>query len=113
MNPLIQALHARFDALAPELVSIYEDLHRHPELSMQETRSAGIAADWLEQHGYDVTRQVGTTGVVGVLRNGDGPTVMLRADMAALPMAGDTGRAWCGRASGRGGVGQVGWLRGG
>ena len=91
MNPLIQALHARFDALAPELIAIYEDLHRHPELSMQETRSAGIAADWLEQHGYEVTRKVGATGVVGVLRNGDGPTVMLRADMDALPMDEDTG----------------------
>src|SRR5690606_16169881 len=54
-------------------------------------RSAGIAADWLERLGYEVVREVGVTGVVGVLRNGDGPTVLLRADMDALPMDEDTG----------------------
>lgn len=89
--PLAQALEDRFEAMAPALKAIYEDLHRHPELSMQETRSAGIAADWLEDLGYAVTRGVGVTGVVGVLRNGDGPTVMLRADMDALPMDEATG----------------------
>lgn len=91
MNPLDQALQARFEAMAPALLAIYEDLHRHPELSMRETRSAAIAADWLDRHGYEVTREVGVTGVVGVLRNGDGPTVLLRADMDALPMDEDTG----------------------
>ena len=91
MNPLTQALESRFAALEPELRTIYEDLHRHPELSMQEQRSAGIASDWLERHGYEVARGVGVTGVVGVLRNGDGPTVLLRADMDALPMDEDTG----------------------
>ena len=91
MNPRALALETGFAAIAPELVAIYEDLHRHPELSMQERRSAGIAADWLEKLGYAVTREVGVTGVVGVLRNGDGPTVLLRADMDALPMDEDTG----------------------
>lgn len=91
MNPLAKALDSRFDVMVPELRAIYEDLHRHPELSMQEHRSAGICADWLERHGYEVTRAVGLTGVVGVLRNGEGPTVLLRADMDALPMDEDTG----------------------
>ena len=91
MNPLTQALEPRFDTMAPELRALYEDFHRHPELSMQEQRSAGICADWLERHGYAVTRNVGVTGVVGVLRNGEGPTVLLRADMDALPMDEDTG----------------------
>ena len=91
MNPLTQALEPRFDTMAPELRALYEDFHRHPELSMQEQRSAGICADWLERHGYAVTRNVGVTGVVGVLRNGEGPTVLLRADMDALPMEEHTG----------------------
>ena len=89
-NPLVEALDARFEAMAPELRAIYQDLHRNPELSMREERSAGIAADWIERFGYQVSRGVGVTGVVGVLRNGDGPTVMLRADMDALPMDEDT-----------------------
>lgn len=88
---LLQALDQRFDAMAPELQAIYEDLHRNPELSMQERRSAGIAAGWIERLGFDVSREVGVTGVVGVLRNGQGPTVLLRADMDALPMDEDTG----------------------
>lgn len=91
MNPLTQALETRFEGMAPELLAIYEDLHRNPELSMEEHRSAGIAADYIEKLGYEATRQVGVTGVVGVLRNGEGPTVMLRGDMDALPMDEDTG----------------------
>ena len=91
MNPLTSALDAAFDGMAEELLHIYKDLHRHPELSMQEERTAGIAGDYIEQLGYAVTRAVGRTGVVGLLRNGDGPTVMLRGDMDALPMAEDTG----------------------
>lgn len=77
--------------LLPDLEALYKDIHSHPELSMQETRTAGIAADRLEKAGYEVTTGVGKTGVVGVLRNGEGPTVMLRADMDALPIAEDTG----------------------
>jgi hippurate hydrolase len=94
MNPLADALESTFDAMAPKLLEIYRDLHRNPELSMQEHRTAGIAADYIERLGYAVTREVGVTGVVGVLRNGDGPTVMLRGDMDALPMAEDTGLSY-------------------
>src|SRR6267378_447801 len=74
------------DKMLPELEALYKDIHRHPELSMQETRTARIAADHLRASGFEVTTGVGKTGVVGVLRNGDGPTVMLRADMDALPI---------------------------
>ncbi len=77
--------------LLPGLESIYTDLHAHPELSMQEERTARIAADHLRSAGYEVTINVGKTGVVGLLRNGDGPTVMLRADMDALPVKEATG----------------------
>jgi amidohydrolase len=79
------------DQLIPELEALYKDVHAHPELSMQETRTAGLAADRLRTAGYEVATGVGKTGVVGLLRNGDGPTVMLRADMDGLPVEEATG----------------------
>ena len=74
-----------------EWVEVYQDLHRNPELSFQETRTAAIVADRLTAMGYDVTTGVGGTGVVGLLRNGDGPVVLLRADMDGLPVEEKTG----------------------
>jgi hippurate hydrolase len=91
MNALVNALQGYGDTLMAGLECIYQDLHQHPELSMQEFRTAKIAADYIEALGFEVTREIGITGVVGVLRNGAGPTVMLRADMDALPMAENTG----------------------
>lgn len=91
MNALPQALAAAGPTLMAELEALYKDIHQHPELSMQEVRTAKIVADTMEGLGYEVTRQVGVTGVVCVMKNGDGPTVMLRADMDALPMAENTG----------------------
>lgn len=82
----VTAILKNLDQLMPELESLYKDVHAHPELSMQETRTAGLAADWLRKAGYEVTTGVGKTGVVGLLHNGDGPTIMLRADMDALPI---------------------------
>jgi amidohydrolase len=82
---------ANLDGLLAELETIYKDIHSHPELSMQEERTAGVAADHLRAVGYEVTTGVGKTGVVGLLRNGEGPTVMLRADMDALPVQETTG----------------------
>ncbi|HET9123294.1 MAG TPA: amidohydrolase [Solirubrobacteraceae bacterium] len=79
------------DGVAGDLESLYKDIHSHPELSMQEHRTAGLAAEWLRAAGFEVTEGVGGTGVVGVLANGEGPTVMLRADMDALPVREDTG----------------------
>src|SRR5947208_15862564 len=77
---------AGLDGIMAGLEDLYRDVHQHPELSMQEHRTAGRAAEHLQTVGYDVTSGVGGTGVVGVLSNGDGPTVMLRADMDALPV---------------------------
>jgi amidohydrolase len=91
MNPLAKALTDSGDKLLTELETIYKDIHQHPELSMQEVRTAKLAADYIDALGYEVTSGVGVTGVVGVLRNGEGPTVMLRADMDALPMAENSG----------------------
>jgi hippurate hydrolase len=82
---------ANLNGLLPDLESVYKDIHSHPELSMQEERTARIAADRLRAAGYQVTTGVGKTGVVGLLRNGDGPTIMLRADMDALPVKEATG----------------------
>ncbi|ALV45083.1 amidohydrolase [Arthrobacter alpinus] len=73
---------------------LYRDLHAHPELSFEETRTAAIAAVELRSAGFDVIEGIGITGVAGVLRNGDGPTVLLRADMDALPVTEDTGLAY-------------------
>ena len=82
---------ASLNGLLPDLESVYKDIHSHPELSMQENRTARIAADRLRAAAYEVTTGVGKTGVVGLLRNGDGPTIMLRADMDALPVKEATG----------------------
>lgn len=86
------------DRLIPDLEALYKDVHAHPELSMQETRTAGLAADRLRAAGYEVTTGIGKTGVVGLLRNGDGPTVMLRADMDALPVEEATGLPYASKA---------------
>jgi len=85
------ASFAGLDALLPDLEELYKDIHAHPELSMHETRTAGIASQRLRDAGYEVTTGVGKTGVVGLLHNGEGPIVMVRADMDALPVAEATG----------------------
>src|SRR3954452_21027533 len=82
---------AGLDGIIAGLEELYRDVHAHPELSMQEHRTARRAAERLRAAGYDVTSGVGGTGVVGLLANGDGPTVMLRADMDALPVREATG----------------------
>ncbi|GAA1876089.1 amidohydrolase [Actinomadura bangladeshensis] len=79
------------DAVRAWQEDLYRDLHRNPELSHQERRTAGKVAERLRADGLDVREGVGGTGVVGVLRNGDGPTVLLRADMDALPVREATG----------------------
>ncbi|MFD4542933.1 M20 family metallopeptidase [Streptomyces bauhiniae] len=73
------------------LEDLYRDLHRHPELGLQEHRTSKKVADALRDLGYEVTEGVGGTGVIGVLANGDGPAVMARADMDALPVREQTG----------------------
>ena len=79
------------DGIAAWQEELYKDLHRHPELGHQEVRTAARAASALGELGCDVHEKIGSTGVVGILRNGDGPAVLMRADMDALPVAEDTG----------------------
>ncbi|MFC8731412.1 amidohydrolase [Luteimicrobium sp. NPDC057192] len=83
-----------------DLEAIYTDLHRHPELSYAEHRTAGLVADHLTALGLDVRTGVGRTGVVGILANGEGPTVLLRADMDALPVQEETGLPYASTARG-------------
>lgn len=87
----VAAVMAAVGEARPWQEDLYRDLHRNPELSHQENRTAGIVAERLRSSGFEVTAGVGGTGVVAVLRNGDGPTVLLRADMDALPVQEATG----------------------
>jgi hippurate hydrolase len=103
----VSSVLAKLGALIPDLESVYKDIHSHPELSMQENRTAGIAADRLRTAGYEVTTQVGKTGVVGLLRNGNGPTVMLRADMDALPVQEATGLPYASKLSATDSTGKI------
>ncbi|MFI5608284.1 amidohydrolase [Amycolatopsis sp. NPDC051903] len=87
----IERVLAPLAAALPGLEALYVDLHRHPELGFAETRTAAELARRLADDGYEVHMGVGRTGVVGVLRNGEGPAVMLRADIDALPVEEKTG----------------------
>lgn len=78
-------------AKMPALMELYKDLHEHPELSFEEVRTAAKLAELMRAEGFEVTEQVGRTGVVAVMRNGAGPTVMVRADMDGLPVVEQTG----------------------
>jgi hippurate hydrolase len=75
----------------PELAQFYKSLHQTPELSFEEEKTAAKMADQLRQLGFAVTEKIGGHGVVGVLKNGDGPTLLLRADMDGLPVVEQTG----------------------
>jgi hippurate hydrolase len=83
---LREAVNARIDAEFVSLEKIYRHLHAHPELSFMEVETAAFVAAELRRLGCEVTEKVGNTGVVGVLRNGPGPTVLIRGDMDALPV---------------------------
>lgn len=82
---------AAIDADTPRLTAMFKDIHQNPELGFMETRTAAIVARELRALGFTVTTGIGGTGVVGVLRNGDGPVVMYRADMDANAVEEATG----------------------
>src|ERR1700683_4491530 len=73
------------DAVYPDAHALYLDIHENPELSSHEVRTAAKLAARLRGLGYDVTEHVGGTGIVAILKNGAGPTVMLRTEPGALP----------------------------
>ncbi|MDR3748413.1 MAG: amidohydrolase [Acidobacteriota bacterium] len=91
-QPAVSApLSAEVNSLYPKIHALYVDLHEHPELSGHEVMTAATIAVQLRALGYEVTEKVGKTGVVAILRNGAGPTVMLRAELDALPVEEKTG----------------------
>jgi hippurate hydrolase len=85
----------------PQLMTIYRDLHSHPELSMQEVRSPAILAAEARKLGYEVTEHVGKSGVVAVMKNGPGPVLLIRADMDALPVKEQTGLPFASTVTGK------------
>lgn len=91
VKPTLAAVDAKLDPEVKDLVALYQHLHSHPELSLMEVESATRVAKELRGLGFDVTEKVGGTGVVALFKNGPGPTVMVRADMDALPVVEQTG----------------------
>lgn len=102
-SPVLQGL----DALYPELDALYQDLHQHPELSQQEENTAAKLAERLRKLGYEVTENVGGHGVVALLRNGKGPTVLVRTDLDALPVEEKTGLPYASRVTAKDSSGQT------
>src|ERR1051326_3412123 len=90
-EPLRSRVTAQVGAEYPSLLAIYTNLHAHPELSFMEVKTAALVAGELRKLGFMVTERVGKTGVVGVLTNGSGPTVLVRADMDGLPIRENSG----------------------
>ena len=102
--------HAEIDAIAlkkaietslasdyPKLDALYKELHAHPELAFQEVKTAARLAAEMRALGFDVTENVGKTGLVAIYRNGDGPTIMVRTELDGLPMEEKTGLDYASR----------------
>ena len=102
--------HAELDAIAlkkaietsiasdyPKLDALYKELHAHPELAFQEVKTAARLAAEMRALGFDVTENVGRTGLVAIYRNGDGPTIMVRTELDGLPMEEKTGLDYASR----------------
>src|SRR4051812_526047 len=87
----LAAVDGKLDGEVKDLVALYQHLHRNPELSLMEVKTASRLADELRKAGYEVTEKVGGTGIVAVLKNGPGPVVLIRTDLDALPIAEQTG----------------------
>lgn len=99
-TPLEKKVQALAAKLAPELVAIREDIHCHPELGLQETRTSGIVADYFRKLGLEVRTGYAKTGVIGILRGGKpGPVAAMRGDMDALPITEETGLPFASKAT--------------
>ncbi len=98
---------AEVDGIYPDIETFYIDLHRNPELAFQEVRTAGKLAAFTKALGYEVTTGVGKTGIVAVMKNGPGPTVMLRTELDALPVEEKTGLPFASTVIGKTASGQT------
>src|SRR6266446_7216639 len=81
----------------PKLDALYKEIHAHPELAFEEVKTAARLAAEMRALGFEVTEKVGKTGLVAIYRNGDGPTIMVRTELDALPMEEKTGLAYASR----------------
>ena len=92
------AIEKSFEADYPKLDALYKDLHAHPELAFQEVKTAARLAAEMRALGFEVTEKVGRTGLVAIYNNGDGPTIMVRTELDALPMEEKTGLDYASKA---------------
>src|SRR6201986_2418137 len=91
-------LDKQVGTVLPDAQTFYLDLHQHPELSSHETRTAAELASRLKALGYEVTEHIGGTGIVAIMKNGPGPTVMLRTELDGLPVEEKTGLPYASKA---------------
>ena len=96
--PLKTQVRAQVERMYPWLDGVYKDLHAHPEIAFQEVRTAAKLAAEMRKLGFQVTEKVGKTGIVAVLRNGAGPTVLVRTELDGLPMEEKTGLPYASKA---------------
>jgi amidohydrolase len=106
-SPWVAEIKKRIGDDYARLDAFYKDVHANPELAMKEVRTAAKLAKSLRDEGIDVTEKVGVTGVVGVLKNGKGPVLLIRADMDALPVTEKTGLPYASKVQVRDDDGQL------
>ena len=94
---LKQSIETSFEHEYPKLDALYKDIHAHPEIAFQEEKTAAKLAAEMRAIGFEVTEKVGKTGLVALYKNGDGPTIMVRTDLDALPMEEKTGLPYASR----------------
>ena len=94
---LKQSIEASFEREYPKLDALYKDIHAHPEIAFQEEKTAAKLAAEMRAIGFEVTEKVGKTGLVALYKNGDGPTIMVRTELDALPMEEKTGLPYASR----------------
>jgi amidohydrolase len=102
-----RASTSEVDAIYPDIEALYKNLHRTPELAFQETQTVAKLAARLKALGFEVTTGVGKSGIVGIMKNGAGPTVMLRTELDALPVAEKTGLAFASTVTAKNAAGQL------
>ena len=102
-----RTLPSEIDAIYADIEALYKDLHRNPELAFQETQTAAKLAARLRALGFEVTTGVGKTGIVAIMKNGAGPTVMLRTELDALPVAEKTGLPFASSVTTKNAAGQL------
>src|SRR5260370_9010334 len=88
------AIEKSVEADYPKLDALYKEIHAHPELAFEEVKTAARLAAEMRALGFEVTEKVGKTGLVAIYKNGDGPTIMVRTELYALPMEDKTGLAY-------------------